>query len=88
MTYDIEVLDQAGKVQRTYLRDVVDRSWPGCCRLLIVAGGSITKTLPEQSRPVGTIRLIDPHLGRGSDGEFLHTITCRLGTTPQCGTDD
>lgn len=88
LTYDVEVLDESGKVQRSYLLESGDQAWPGCCRLQIPPGGSITKTLPEQSRPVGSIRLVNQRIGPVNDGEFLETITCRLTPEPTCSADD
>lgn len=88
LTYDVEVLDQNGKREGSYLKDVESRAWPGCCRLLITPGGSITKTLPRQSRPIGAIRLVNQYLGRAPDGEYLSTITCRFTPTPKCTPGD
>ena len=88
LVYDVKVLDDSGKLLKTYLKDVVDRSWPGCCRLQIPPGGAITKTVPEQSRPVGTIRLVNQYVGIASDRELLPTITCRMGAKPTCSTDE
>jgi hypothetical protein len=88
LTYDVEVLDESGKVEKSYLRETGDQAWPGCCRLQIPPGGAITKTLPQQSEPVGSIRLVNQYVGKAPDGEFLETITCRLTPEPTCSTDD
>jgi hypothetical protein len=88
LTYDVEVLDESGKLEKSYLRETGDRLWPGCCRLQIPPGGSITKTLPEQTRPVGSIRLVNQLIGTEQDGKFIKTIICRLTPKPTCSTDD
>jgi hypothetical protein len=88
LVYDVKILDDAGKVQTTYLQDVDNRAWPGCCRLQITPGGAVTKTVPEQSEPVGAIRLVNQYVGPTADRELLPTITCRLTPKPTCSTDD
>jgi hypothetical protein len=88
LTYDVEVLDESGKLEKSYLLGSGDQAWPGCCRLQIPPGGSITKTLPKQARPVGSIRFINQHVGTKSDGDYLDTIVCRLTPEPTCSTDD
>lgn len=88
LTYDVEVLDRNGKVQASYLKGVGTRAWPGCCRLLIPSGGSVTKTLPRQGEPIGAIRLVNQYVGTAPDGETLAAITCRFSPAPKCTTGD
>jgi hypothetical protein len=84
LTYDVVVHTPAGATQASYLHTRDDERWPGCCRLEIPPGGAITKDLPRQKAPIGSIDLVEQHVGRGEEGYDLPDVTCRLEPEPEC----
>jgi hypothetical protein len=86
LTYDVIVHTKAGATQASYLHTTAnDQRWPGCCRLELPAGGAITKNLPRQQSPIGSIDLVGQHVGSAQNGYDLDDVTCRFDDPePKC----